>query len=82
MALKRRHMTSNDSILIFLEQTHQELQFEYHIEYFMKLLKFDPSDQPQILVIWPKMAEDDQNLTFFQFFFTAALLKSHFTTPI
>ena len=46
----------------------------------MKLLIFDPSDPPQILVIWPKMAKNDQNLTFFLLFFTVALLKSHFTT--
>ena len=44
MALKRRHVTSNDSVLIFLKRPHQELQFEYHIEYAMKLLKFDPLD--------------------------------------
>ena len=80
MALKRRHVTSNDSVLIFLKRPHRELQFEYHIGYLMKILKFDPSDPPQILVIWPKMAKNDQNLTFFLLFFKVALLKSHFTT--
>ena len=81
MAFQRRHMTSNDSILIFLKRPHKELQFEYHIEYVMKLLIFDPSDPTQILVKWPKKAKNDQNLTFFLLFFTEALLKSHFTTP-
>ena len=28
------------------------------------------------------MAKKDQNFTFFSTFFTAALLKSHFTSPI
>ena len=82
MALKWRHMTSNDSVLVFLKQPHQELQFEYHIGYVMKLLKFDPSDSHYIFVIWPKMAENDQILAFFEFFFTAALFLDHFTTHI
>ena len=37
MALKRRHVTSNDSVLIFLKRTHRELKFEYHIGYLMKI---------------------------------------------
>ena len=44
IALESRHMTSYDSFLIFFERPHQELQFEYHIGYAMKLLKFDPLD--------------------------------------
>ena len=44
MASERRHMTSYNSFFIFLERPHQELQFEYHIGYAMKLLKFDPLD--------------------------------------
>ena len=44
MALESRHMTSYDPLLIFLEQPHRELQFEYLIGYAFKLLKFDPLD--------------------------------------
>ena len=61
MALKRRHVTSNDSVLIFLKRPDRELQFEYHIEYLMKILKFDPSDLLKILVKLLKTAKNDQN---------------------
>ena len=72
MAFKRRHVTSNDSVLIFLKSPHRELQFEYHIEYFMKTWKFDPTDLLKILVKLLKTAKNDQNKTFFRFFFPAA----------
>ena len=61
MALKRRHVTSNDSVLIFLKRPHRELQLEYHIGYLMKILKFDPSDLLKILVKLLKTAKNDRN---------------------
>ena len=64
MALKRGHVTSNDSVLIFLKRPHRELQFEtvlYRIGYLMKILKFDPSDLLKILVKLLKTAKNDQN---------------------
>ena len=61
MALKSRHVTSNDSVFTFLKRPHRELQFEYHIEYLMKILKFDPSDLLKILVKLLKTAKNDQN---------------------
>ena len=61
MTPERRHMTSYDSFLFFSKRPHRELQFEYHIEYLMKILKFDPSDLLKILVKLLKTAKNDQN---------------------
>ena len=61
MALKRRHVTSNDSVFTFLKRPHRELQFEYHIEYLMMILKFDPSNLLKILVKLLKTAKNEQN---------------------
>ena len=61
MALKSRHVTLNDLVLIFLKRPYRELQFEYHIRYLMKILKFDPSDLLEILVKLRKTVKNDQN---------------------
>ena len=54
-------LSSFDSFFIFLKRPHRELQFEFHIEYLMMILKFDPSDLLKILVKLLKTAKNDQN---------------------